>query len=240
MRERPGSGSDLVERAINAAADDRRALRPARIARHERANADRVWPDRSRVRRRFAPAGKNRGVDEGKHAGRASNTWTDRLAARISVERAERQPASSTRCANSPVVPILPNMFDSASESCGICGGDGRVGNAFGDTKTCPGCRGSGRRQEDNGFRDVTKTKPSHHKRTTQTPGAGPKAAPTVGRSWPLTVEGARLATEVRDSAAAEDTKAKLIREIIAYEASHGTCTLTFSRKIRKQIRQPA
>jgi hypothetical protein len=126
-------------------------------------------------------------------------------------------------------------MFDSSSESCGICGGDGRIGNAFGDTKVCPGCHGSGRRSEDNGFRDVTKTKPSHHNRTT--PGAGPRVAPRVGPKWPLTAEGGKLATDVRDSKVPEETKTKLIQEIIAYEASHGSCTLTFSRKIRKQIR---
>src|SRR5439155_7926630 len=128
--------------------------------------------------------------------------------------------------------------FDSTSESCGVCGGDGRIGNAFGDTKTCPGCHGSGRRSEDNGFRDVTKTKPSHHKKTT--PGAGVKVTAPAGPSWPLTVEGGKLATDVKDSKVPEETKSKLIREIIAYEASHGSCTLTFSRKIRKQIRPPA
>jgi hypothetical protein len=129
-------------------------------------------------------------------------------------------------------------MFNEQSESCAVCGGDGRIGNAFGDTKTCPGCHGTGRRVEDNGFRDVTKTKPSHYKRST--PGAGPKVAPPTGPKWPLTVEGGRLAADVRDSSVPDATKAKLIAEIIAYEASHGSCTLTFSRKIRKQIRPPA
>lgn len=135
---------------------------------------------------------------------------------------------------------MLAEMFDSSSETCGICGGDGRIGNSFGDTKVCPGCRGSGRRSEDNGFRDVTKTKPSHHARTT--PGAGPKVvAKETGPKWPLTVEGGKLATEVRDSGSISgETKAKLIQEIVAYETSHGSCTLTFSRKIRKQLRAQA
>src|SRR5512145_840168 len=32
-------------------------------------------------------------------------------------------------------------------ESCQVCGGDGRVGNAFGgETARCPACRGTGRR----------------------------------------------------------------------------------------------
>ena len=49
-----------------------------------------------------------------------------------------------------------------AGETCGICGGDGRIGNAFGLTTTCPGCHGSGKRSsETEGFRDVTKTKPA-------------------------------------------------------------------------------
>jgi hypothetical protein len=33
-----------------------------------------------------------------------------------------------------------------------------------------------------------------------------------------------------------EDTKTRLIRDIIEHEGSHGTCTKTFSRKIRKQV----
>ena len=35
------------------------------------------------------------------------------------------------------------------------------------------------------------------------------------------------------------DTKTKLIREIIDYEASHGQCTQTFIKKIKKQVRPP-
>lgn len=130
---------------------------------------------------------------------------------------------------------MLAEVFDSSSESCGICGGDGRIGNSFGDTKTCPGCHGSGRRSEDNGFRDVTKTKPSHYKRST--PGAGVKTTAPTGPTSPLTLEGVKLATEIRDSKLGAEDKEKLIREIIAYEASHGSCTLTFQRKIRKQVR---
>lgn len=131
-------------------------------------------------------------------------------------------------------------MFDASNENCAMCGGDGRIGNAFGDTKVCPGCRGSGRRSEDTGFRDVTKTKPSHHARGT--PGAGAKVvAKETGPKWPLTEEGAKLATEVRDSdSISGETKTQLIQEIIAYETSHGSCTLTFSRKIRKQLRARA
>jgi hypothetical protein len=118
------------------------------------------------------------------------------------------------------------------SESCGICGGDGRIGNSFGLTTTCPNCHGSGRRPDDTGlFRDVTKTKASHH-RGTNVAAAAQKA------TWPSTLAGAQLATEVRDSAScASDTKARLTREIIDHEASHGQCTQTFLKKIRKQVR---
>jgi len=77
----------------------------------------------------------------------------------------------------------------------------------------------------------VTKTKPSHHR------GAS-KAAIAEKATWPSTVEGARLATEIRDSGScANDTKARLTREIIEHEASHGLCTQTFLKKIRKQVR---
>ena len=118
-----------------------------------------------------------------------------------------------------------------AAEICGICGGDGRIGNSFGLTTTCPGCHGSGKRSaESTGMRDVTKTKPSHHRQPN-------KAAVVEKQQWPITFEGGRLAGEVRDSGGSNDLKAKLIREIMDYEGSHGSCTQTFIKKIRKQIR---
>ena len=122
-----------------------------------------------------------------------------------------------------------------AAEVCGICGGDGRIGNSFGSTTTCPGCRGSGKRSTDaSGMRDVTKTKPSHHRQPN-------KVAVVEKQQWPATFEGAQLATEVKDSAScSSESKARLIREIIEYEGSHGTCTQTFIKKIRKQIRPRA
>jgi hypothetical protein len=47
-----------------------------------------------------------------------------------------------------------------------------------------------------------------------------------------------QLAAEVQSSArVSSETKAKLTREIIDYEASHGSCTQTFIKKIRKQVR---
>jgi hypothetical protein len=117
-------------------------------------------------------------------------------------------------------------------ESCGICGGDGRIGNSFGLTTSCPGCHGSGRRStEPAGFHDVTKTKPSHHR------GASTKEL-VKKPQWPTTFEGIRLATEVRDSSGCSDeSKSKLIREIVEYEGSHGSCTKTFMKKIRAQVR---
>jgi DnaJ-class molecular chaperone len=120
---------------------------------------------------------------------------------------------------------------DRLEESCGVCGGDRRIGNSFGLTTTCPSCHGSGRRVVTTGFHDVTKTKPSHHKQS-NTVEAVAKA------QWPATFEGGKLATEVRDSASCTTlTKEKLIREIIEYEVSHGQCTQTFIKKVRKQVR---
>lgn len=118
-------------------------------------------------------------------------------------------------------------------ESCRICGGDGRVGNAFGGSSTsCPGCNGTGRRANtETVFRDVTKTKPSHHTGPANKPVAAAKA------TWPSTYEGTQLAEDVKGSGLAEDAKSRLIREIIEYEGSHGKCTQTFSKKIKKQIR---
>jgi hypothetical protein len=116
-------------------------------------------------------------------------------------------------------------------ESCGICGGDGRVSNAFGGSSTsCPACRGTGRRAEPEGFRDVTKTKPSHHRK-------GNAAAAPVKPTWPATRAGRELADAVQISALSDQNKARLVREIIEYEDLHDGCTQTFSRKVRKQLR---
>jgi hypothetical protein len=119
-----------------------------------------------------------------------------------------------------------------AAEPCGICGGDGTINNAWGQTNRCPTCHGTGRRGEQGSLiRDVTKTKPSHFRGQN-------KAETPQKQTWPSTFEGGQLATEVRDSAICnDDTKARLIREIIEYEGSHGRCTQTFIKKVRKQVR---
>ncbi len=119
-------------------------------------------------------------------------------------------------------------------ELCRLCGGDGRIGNALGrSTATCPGCHGSGRRADTSArFRDVTKTKPSHYARPEEAP-KGPKVA--------VTPEGIQLTAEVSASTAlAEDAKARLTAEIILHESTHGRCTKTFIKKIRKQVRPHA
>lgn len=80
-------------------------------------------------------------------------------------------------------------------------------------------------------MRDVTKTKASHHRQPN-------KAQAVEKQTWPVTFEGGQLAAEVRDSpSCASEIKARLIREIIDYEGSHGQCTQTFTKKIRKQVR---
>lgn len=119
-----------------------------------------------------------------------------------------------------------------ASDTCGICMGDGRISNSFGNLTTCPSCHGSGRRSDEGGYRDVTKTKPSHHKSA---------AATAAKQTWPTTAEGSVLAGEVRDSTlVAADAKTRLIQEIMDHENSHGRCTTTFLKKIRKQVRARA
>lgn len=115
-------------------------------------------------------------------------------------------------------------------ENCGICGGDGRIANSFGNTTGCPGCHGTGRRAEAGGLRDVTKTKPSHH-RAPNVAGTGDKP------QGPTTFEGTQLAAEIQASSLSSDVKAKLVREIMEHEGSHATCTQTFIKKIRKQVR---
>jgi hypothetical protein len=116
-------------------------------------------------------------------------------------------------------------------ELCRMCGGDGRVGNALGGSSArCPSCRGSGRRAEASpGFHDVTKTKPSHHR----------QAVPiSTGPKGPTTPEGVQLASEVSASPVlAEDAKTRLLAEIVNHESTHGRCTRTFIKKVRKQTR---
>jgi hypothetical protein len=115
-------------------------------------------------------------------------------------------------------------------ETCRICGGDGRVGNAMGGSSAkCPSCHGSGRRAEAAfGFHDVTKTKPSHHRPVVQAP-AGPKV--------PMTAQGVALASEVNASALSAEAKTRLIVEIVNHESTHGLCTKTFLKKTRKQLK---
>ncbi len=133
-----------------------------------------------------------------------------------------------------PGRPRTPGSSAADDSTCRVCGGDRRIGNSFGLTTTCPSCHGSGRRLETVGFHDVTKTKASHHQPTNRAPAAAAKA------QWPVTFEGGQLAKEVQDSArCTSEVKARLIREIIDYEGSHGQCTQTFVKKIRKQIRPP-
>jgi len=80
-------------------------------------------------------------------------------------------------------------------------------------------------------MRDVTKTKPSHYGNATN------KAAAPAKATWPSTAGGVSLANEVKASGLSEDTKTRLVREIIEYEGSHGHCTQTFTKKVRKQLR---
>jgi DnaJ-class molecular chaperone len=115
-------------------------------------------------------------------------------------------------------------------ELCRICGGDGRVGNAFGgSTARCPSCHGTGRRAESSpGFHDVTKTKPSHYR---------PVAPIATGPKVPVTAQGVQLASEVNAALLSAEAKTKLIVEIVNHESTHGLCTKTFLKKVRKQLR---
>jgi hypothetical protein len=118
------------------------------------------------------------------------------------------------------------------AEVCRMCGGDGRIGNALGGSSaTCPSCHGTGRRAEAAyGFHDVTKTKASHYRPAAASVPTGPKV--------PVTPEGAQLALEVNASTVlAADAKARLVAEIVNHESTHGRCTKTFLKKVRKQAR---
>jgi len=116
-------------------------------------------------------------------------------------------------------------------ETCRLCGGDGRIGNALGrSSATCPSCHGSGSRTDTSaGFHDVTKTKPSHYR---------PAVAAPAGPRGPATPEGVQLALDVNSSTIlGADAKARLVAEIVNHESTHGRCTKTFLKKIRKQAK---
>jgi len=92
---------------------------------------------------------------------------------------------------------------------------------------------GTGRRADSGTIlRDVTKTKPSHYR-------AANKAAAEAKSNWPSTFEAVTLANEVKASGLSEEAKARLIREIVEYEGTHGKSTQTFAKKVRRQIRPP-
>lgn len=84
-------------------------------------------------------------------------------------------------------------------------------------------------------MRDVTKTKPSHYGPPAK---AGAKAAEPARPTAPRTPDGIALGNEVRTcKIITEDTKTRIIREIIDYEITHGHVTKTFQKKVRKQLR---
>ncbi|MGC3999521.1 MAG: hypothetical protein QM767_19600 [Anaeromyxobacter sp.] len=77
-------------------------------------------------------------------------------------------------------------------------------------------------------FHDVTKTKPSHYRPAPVAP-AGPKV--------PVTSMGIALAAEVNATALAAEAKSRLVAEIMNHESTHGQCTKTFVKKLRKQLK---
>ena len=116
-------------------------------------------------------------------------------------------------------------------DPCPVCGGDGRISTSY-STSSCPACRGSGRRNKNTGFHDVTKTKPSHHR-----PPADKKAAK---KNWPETPQGILLANEVKAASLSPEQTEKLTRSIVDYENQKGEVTKTFTRLLRKQLRELA
>jgi hypothetical protein len=117
---------------------------------------------------------------------------------------------------------------------CGVCGGDGQIENAWGQRTRCPSCGGSGKRRVDTGFRDVTKTKESHHQNSNR------QGQPAAKQTTPTTPVGIQLATEIAASSRlTAEVKERLVREIMDHEAQHGQITKTFMKKLRKQIGTP-
>jgi hypothetical protein len=105
------------------------------------------------------------------------------------------------------------------------------VSNSFGLTTRCPACGGTGRKGDaSSGMRDVTKTKASHHHPTNRAP-------VVVKPQFPTSFEGVKLANEVKASGLGDEVKARIVREILEYEDTHGSCTKTFQQKVRKQFR---
>ena len=62
-------------------------------------------------------------------------------------------------------------------------------------------------------------------------------AQPATSPGVPVTPEGLLLAGEVNACALSGDAKARLVAEILNEESTHGRCTRTFFKKVRKQTR---
>ena len=120
-----------------------------------------------------------------------------------------------------------------SEDDCGVCFGDGYLKNSFGISNKCPACHGSVRRADEGaGIRDVTKTKASHFRKPVT------EAEEKKRRSTPGSQKGIQLAAEIQAlDGLSGATKETLIREIVAYEGTHGTCTKTFVSKMHKRMR---
>ena len=77
----------------------------------------------------------------------------------------------------------------------------------------------------------MTKTKPSHFK-----PAVSKAAGPT-GPRMPTSPSGQLLANEINASKSAPDVKARLLRETVEHEDTHGQVTQTFVKKTRKLLK---
>lgn len=117
----------------------------------------------------------------------------------------------------------------SNKETCGVCGGDGRIITAHQST-SCPACRGSGYKSETVGFHDVTKTKPSHHEKR------GPSGK-VAKKTEPSTPAGRELAEAVTSAGLSGEATTRLRQSIMDYEDRKGSITKTFSRLIMKEVR---
>ena len=114
-----------------------------------------------------------------------------------------------------------------SSESCSICGGDRRYTNAFGSTTACPACCG----MSGSGIHDVTKTKPEHYRKSNIAQGklTRPQHA--------ISTKGIELENVIKTcTKLSNDSKKKLIDQVIDFELERGGLTDTFKKKIKKII----
>jgi hypothetical protein len=109
---------------------------------------------------------------------------------------------------------------------CVGCGGDGKYRNAFGNITTCPFCRGTRHKGNEQGLglKDVTKTK----ERKSNVNGRPPRA------EQPISELGLKLKSMIEAKYSSAAKRQEILNRVIDFEETKGRITETEFKKVRK------